>query len=70
MPIRTVFPIDMEVTVPFSETVDVSTLVAVALDLPIEIVIADTPLADYLQELTLTLEQTERQLHQPFYTSD
>ncbi len=70
VPIRTAFPVDMEVTVPFSETVDVITLVAVDLDVPIEIVIADTPLADYLQELTVTLEETERQLHQPFYRGD
>lgn len=70
VPIRTVFPVDMEVTVPFSETMDVVTLVAVDLDVPIEIVIADTPLADYLQELTVTLEQTERQLHHPFSRND
>ena len=70
VPIRTTFPVDLEVTVPFSETVDVVTVVPVDLNVPVEIAIADLPLADYLQAVNTMLDATDRHLEQPFRRAD
>jgi hypothetical protein len=63
VPINTVFPVDMEVTVPFSQTVDIVTTVPMDIDVPIEIVIADTPLLGYLDEIDATLADIATQLN-------
>jgi hypothetical protein len=62
VPINTVFPVDMEVTVPISQTVEIVTTVPMDIDVPIEIVIADTPLIGYLEEADATLADVAAQL--------
>jgi hypothetical protein len=63
VPINTVVPIDMEVTVPVSQTVDIVTTVPLDVDVPVEIVIADTPLVGYLEEADATLGDVAAQLN-------
>lgn len=67
VPINTVLPVDMDVTVPFSQTVDVTTAVPIDVDVPVEIDVADTRLAHYLQELDAALQKTEEQLGHPVW---
>jgi hypothetical protein len=62
VPINSVFPVDMEVTVPISQTVGIVTTVPMDIDVPIEIVIADTPLIGYLEEVDATLADVAAQL--------
>jgi hypothetical protein len=62
VPINTVFPVDMKVTVPISQTVEIVTTVPMDIDVPIEIVIADTPLIGYLEEADATLADVAAQL--------
>ncbi len=64
VPIRTMIPVNMEVTVPLSRTVEVSTTVPLDLDVPIEIPLAETPLAGYLVELDEVLGRLEDGLGQ------
>ncbi|MGD2176468.1 MAG: hypothetical protein PVG71_01465 [Anaerolineae bacterium] len=63
VPVSTVFPIDMEITVPVSQTVDIVTTVPMDIDVPIEIVIADTPLVGFLDEVDATLADVATQLN-------
>jgi hypothetical protein len=63
VPIKTVFPVDMEVTVPVSQTVEIVTTVPMDIDVPIEIVIADTPLVGYLDEVDATLADVATHMH-------
>jgi hypothetical protein len=63
VPINTVFPVDMEVTVPISQTVDIVTTVPMDIDVPIEIVIADTPFVSYLEEADAILADVATQLN-------
>jgi hypothetical protein len=63
VPVNTVFPVDMEVTIPVSQTVDIVTTVPMDVDVPIEIVIADTPLVGYLDEVDATLADVATQLN-------
>lgn len=67
VPIETVFPVDMEVTVPVSQVIDVTTVVPLNVDVPIEIAISETPLADYLADVNATLKRTEDQLERPIW---
>jgi len=62
VPINTVFPVDMEVTVPFSQTIDVVTTVPMDIEVPIEIVLADTPLIGYLQKIDAVLANVATEL--------
>jgi len=70
VPIRTVVPVDLEFTVPISQTVNVVTTVPLDFDVPIEIPIADTPLAGYLEELDAALAEVEARLGQPLVGGD
>jgi hypothetical protein len=65
VPIRTLVPIDLEFTVPVSRTIDVATTVPLDLAVPIEIPIADTPLAGYLESLDENLARLEERLADP-----
>jgi len=65
VPIRTLIPVDVEFTVPISKTIDVATMVPLDLDVPIEIPIADTPLAGYLEGLDEDLAKLEEKLANP-----
>ena len=65
VPIRTIVPLNLEFTVPVSKTVDIATTVPLAVDVPVEIPIADTPLVDYLEGLDKDLEQLEEKLANP-----
>jgi hypothetical protein len=67
IPIETVFPVDMEVTVPVSQVIDVTTVVPLEVDVPLEIAISETPLADYLDDVSATLERTEERLERPVW---
>lgn len=67
VPIETVFPVDMEITVPVSQVVDVTTVVPLDVEIPIEVAIADTPLADYLSDVDAMLMRTEDQLDCPLW---
>ncbi len=67
IPINTVFPLDMEFTVPVSQVVDVDMVVPVNLEVPVEIAVRETQLADYLKEVDAILEQTEDQLEGPIW---
>lgn len=65
VPIRTVIPVDIDVVVPIRQTVDIATTVPLQLELPLEVSIAETPLADYLDALDTALAQAETSLAQP-----
>jgi hypothetical protein len=65
VPIRTMIPVNLDVTVPISETVSIATAVQLDLDVPIEIPIAETPLAGYLESLDAALRQIEEKLEDP-----
>ncbi len=67
VPIETVFPVNMEVTVPVSQVVDITTVVPLNIDVPIEIAVSETPLADYLDDVDATLKRTEEQLERPIW---
>jgi len=70
VPIRAIIPVDLEFTVPVSQTVDIATVVPLDVDVPIEIPIAETPLAGYLEELDAALARIEARLDQPFGGAD
>jgi hypothetical protein len=65
VPIRTMIPVSLDVTVPISETVNIATVVQLDLEVPIEIPIAETPLAGYLESLDAALRQIEVRLEDP-----
>jgi hypothetical protein len=67
IPIETIFPVDMEVTVPVSQAIGITTVVPLEVDVPIEIPISETPLADYLNDVDATLERTEKELERPIW---
>ncbi|MGD8996972.1 MAG: hypothetical protein PVH80_02605 [Anaerolineae bacterium] len=67
VPVNTVFPVDMVVTVPVSQTVDIVTTVPLDIDVPIEVIIADTPLVGYLDEVDATLADVATQLNRSFW---
>lgn len=67
VPIQAVFPVSTQVTVPFSEVIDVATIVPLDVDVPIEVTVADTPLAGYLEVVSDTLKQTEEDLERPIW---
>ncbi len=67
VPIEAAFPVNMEPTVPVSQVVDITTVVPLRVDVPIEIVIAETPLADYLRDVNAALRRTEEQLERPIW---
>jgi len=64
VPVRAMIPVNMEVTVPLSRTIEVSTTVHLDLDVPIEIPLAETPLAGHLVELDAVLGRLEEGLRQ------
>lgn len=70
VPIRTVVPINLDVSVPISKTVDIATTVPLAVEVPIEIPIAETPLTGYLDDLDAALGRTEAQLENPLANRD
>jgi hypothetical protein len=70
VPINTIIPVDLEVTVPISKTVDIVTTVPLDLEVPIEIPLADTPLADYVEELDAALARLQARLKRPFDRED
>jgi len=59
VPVRTIIPVNREFTVPISQTV---TTVPLDVDAPIEIPLAETPLAGYLEELDAVLARLEETL--------
>lgn len=63
VPINTVFPVDIEVTVPVSQTVDIVTTVPLDIEVPVEIIIADTPLVGHLDQLDAILADTAAHLN-------
>ena len=65
VPIRTLVPVDLEVTVPISRTIAISTTVPLDVAVPIEIPIADTPLAGHLEGLDAELSHMEERLANP-----
>ena len=62
VPVRTIIPVDLEFTVPVSKTVDIVATVPLNVDVPIEIPLAETPLAGYLEELDAALVRLEETL--------
>jgi hypothetical protein len=70
VPIETVFPVDMEVTVPVSQVIGITTVVPLNVDVPIDIAVSETPLADYLNDVNATLKRTEEQLERPIWQAD
>ncbi len=64
VPIQTVFPVDLQFDVPISKTVDIATTVVLDVDVPIEIPLADTLLADYVEEVDAGLARLEESLAQ------
>jgi len=62
VPVRTIIPVNREFTVPISQTVNISTTVPLDVDVPIEIPLAETPLAGYLEELDAVLARLEETL--------
>jgi hypothetical protein len=70
VPINTIIPVDLEIAVPISKTIEVVTTVPLDVDVPIEIPLADTPLADYLEELDAALTRMEARLKRPFDCED
>jgi len=69
VPIRTVIPVNVSFTVPISQTVDISTTVPLDVAVPIQIPLADTPLAGYLEDLDAALAKVEARLQQPLVKS-
>lgn len=67
VPIETVFPVDMEITVPISQVVNVTTVVPLELEMPVDIAISETPLAEHLRDLDATLKWSEEQLESPIW---
>jgi hypothetical protein len=65
VPIRTMIPVNLNVTAPISETVSIATTVQLNLDVPVEIPIAQTALAGYLENVDAALAQVERKLESP-----
>ncbi|MEA3341618.1 MAG: hypothetical protein U9R15_16770, partial [Chloroflexota bacterium] len=62
VPIRAVIPVDLEFTVPVSQTVDIATTVPLAMDVPINIPLAETSLIDYIDEVDAALARFEETL--------
>jgi type II secretory pathway pseudopilin PulG len=50
-------PVETEVIVPISRTIPIQTDIPIAMDVPINIAIADTPFGDYLLDLSESLQQ-------------
>jgi hypothetical protein len=65
VPINTIVPVDLEIAVPISQTVDIATTVPLDVAVPVEIPIADTPLAGFLDELDAALARLEDRLTNP-----
>jgi hypothetical protein len=70
VPIETVVPVDLELTVPVSQVVDITTVVPLQVDVPIEVAVAETPLAEYLRDVDALLERAEEQLGRPIWQGD
>jgi len=77
VPIRAIIPVDLEFTVPVSQTVDIATTVPLAMDVPINIPLAETPLIDYIDEVDAALTRfeealarLERKLTNPFSSDE
>ena len=66
IPIRAAIPVNLEVAVPIKETIEIDTTVPVDLEVPIEIAISETSLADYLDERDEALDRIEQLLTDPF----
>lgn len=62
VPVKTDFPVDMAVPVNFNQTVSVDTVVQLNTTLPVEIDIAQTPLAAYLKQTQSEIAQLRRRL--------
>ncbi len=57
VPVKTDFPIDTVIPVAFNQTITVDTVVQLDTTLPVEIDIAQTPLANYLRQAKLDIAQ-------------
>ncbi len=62
VPVKTDFPIDVVVPVDFNETITVDTVVQLNTTLPVEIDIAQTPLAGYLKQAKLDIARLRSRL--------
>ncbi|HET89987.1 MAG TPA: hypothetical protein ENN99_04490 [Chloroflexi bacterium] len=62
VPVRTLIPVNMELAVPISQTVDIATTVPLNVDIPVNIPLNETPLANYLIELDAALARLEEGL--------
>ena len=65
VPINTVFPMDMEFTVPVSMTMDVDLTVPISMSVPVEILISETPFVRYLEEIDAELTDIEQSMSDP-----
>jgi hypothetical protein len=66
IPIRAAIPVNLEVAVPIKETIEIDTTVPVDLEIPIEITISETSLAEHLDERDKALDRIEQLLMDPF----
>ncbi len=62
MPLKMDFPVDMVVPVAFNETINVDTTIQLSTTVPVEIAIARTALADYLEKARLDIVQLKSRL--------
>lgn len=67
IPINTVFPVDIDLTVPVNQVITVDTVVPIAVEVPLDIAVSETPLAGYLRDAEATLKQTEERLKGPIW---
>lgn len=65
VPIETTIPISLEQDVAIDQTFTIDTAVPLYLEVPIELVVADTPFADTLTAMRDRLEATEDSLSEP-----
>jgi hypothetical protein len=66
IPIRAAIPVNLEVAVPIKETIEIDTTIPVDLEIPIEIAISETSLAEPLDERDEALDRIEQLLMNPF----
>ena len=62
VPVKTDFPISLVVPVDFNETIPIDTVVQLNATIPIEIDVAQTPLAGYLQQIKMDLARLRSRL--------
>ncbi len=66
VPIRAAVPVNLEIAVPISETIEIDTTVPIALQVPVEIPVSETALAEHLDRRDAALDRIEQLLTDPF----